>query len=69
MERRYDYGCALALAGKFEDALAEMLEVVRQDRWLERGRGTSPLLALFSFLGDRHPLTEEYRTKLARELY
>ncbi len=69
VERRYDYGCALALAGKFEDALAEMLEVVRRDRGWNEDAGRRALLALFSFLGDRHPLTEDYRTKLARELY
>jgi putative thioredoxin len=68
-ELRYDYGCALALEGKFEDALAEMIEVVRRDREWNDEAGRRALLAMFSFLGDRHALTEEFRTRLARELY
>jgi putative thioredoxin len=66
---RYDYGCALALAGSFEGALAEFLEVVRKDRELEDDGGRKAMVALFGVLGDGEPLTREYRTLLSRELF
>jgi putative thioredoxin len=66
---RYDYGCALALAGDVESALAEFLEVVRKDRKLEDDGGRKAMVALFGILGDDDPRTREYRSLLSRELY
>ena len=66
---RYDFGCALAVAGDFEGALAEMLEVVRADRGFEDDAGRRGMLALFSFLGDGHELTREYRGRLGAILF
>jgi putative thioredoxin len=66
---RWDYGRALALAGDFENALAELLEVVRRDRALEDDGGRRGMVALFAVLGDAHRWTREYRTLLSRELY
>jgi putative thioredoxin len=66
---RYDLGCALAIEGRFEDALSEFLAVVRQDRAFEDDAGRKAMVALFAFLGDRHALTNEFRGLLARELY
>jgi putative thioredoxin len=66
---RYDYGCALAVAGEFADALAEFLEVVRRDRKLEDDAGRKAMVAVFEILGDAAPLTREYRTLLSREIY
>lgn len=69
VEARYDFGCALATEGKFEDALAEFLEVVKQDRSFDEDAGRLAMLALFSFLGDQHSLSSVYRGLLARALY
>ena len=66
---RYDYGRALALAGEPEGALAEFLEVVRRDRKFEDDAGRKAMVALFGVLGDAHPATREFRTKLSRELF
>jgi putative thioredoxin len=66
---RYDYGCALAVVGDFENALAEFLEVVRRDRKLEDDGGRKAMVAIFAMLGDSAPLTREYRTLLSREIY
>ena len=66
---RLDYGCALAVAGDFENALAEFLEVVRRDRKLEDDGGRKAMVAIFGILGDSAPLTREYRTLLSREIY
>lgn len=69
VRHRFDYGCALALEGNFRDALAEFLEVVRRDRSFEEDAGREAMLALFSFLGDRHELTNEFRAQLGRVLF
>lgn len=66
---RYDYGCALAVAGDFGNALAEFLEVVRRDRKFDDDAGRKAMVAIFSILGDAAPLTREYRTLLSREIY
>jgi len=66
---RYDFGCALAVSGNLEGALAEFLEVVRRDRSHEDDGGRKGMLAVFALLGDQHPVTKEYRDKLSAELF
>ncbi|MFN8177102.1 MAG: tetratricopeptide repeat protein [bacterium] len=66
---RYEYGCALAVDGDFEDALAEFLEVVRRDRKYEDDAGRTAMIAVFTILGDANSVTGEYRTLLSRELF
>ncbi|MGQ0720990.1 MAG: tetratricopeptide repeat protein [Candidatus Eiseniibacteriota bacterium] len=66
---RYDFGCALAVGGDFEGALAEFLEVTRRDRRLEDDGGRKAMLAVFALLGDEHELTREFRGRLSVELF
>jgi putative thioredoxin len=66
---RYAFGCALAVAGDFAGALAEFLEVVRLDRSFEEDAGRRAMLAIFTFLGDAHDLTREFRGKLSGVLF
>jgi putative thioredoxin len=66
---RYEYGCALAVDGDFENALAELLEVVRMDRKFEDDAGRTAMIAVFGVLGDESPVTREYRSLLSRELF
>jgi putative thioredoxin len=66
---RYELGCALAIAGDFEGALGEFLEVVRHDRGYEDDAGRRAMIAVFGLLGDRHPLTGEWRSRLSSLLF
>jgi putative thioredoxin len=66
---RYDLGCALAVGGDFEGALAEFLEVVRRDRGFENDAGRVGMLSLFALLGDDHELTREFRGQLSSLLF
>ena len=68
-EARFDFGCALAVAGNFEGGLAEFLEVVRRDRSFEEDAGRKAMVALFSILGDEDSLTVDFRHRLSMELY
>ena len=66
---RHDLGCALAIAGAFDGALAEFLEVVRRDRAYGDDAGRLAMLAVFGLLGHDHPLTGDWRGKLASILF
>jgi putative thioredoxin len=66
---RFDLGCALALRGEFEDALAEFLAVVQLDRAFEDDAGRRAMLALFALLGDGHELTRTFRDRLSATLF
>ncbi len=66
---RYELGCALALAGDAERALAEFLEVVRRDRSFDDDAGRRAMVALFGVVGDDATATREYRARLSREIF
>jgi putative thioredoxin len=66
---RLDLGRTLAALGKHEDALAELLDVVRRDRHFADDGARKAMVDLFAVLGPDHPLTERYRNDLAKALF
>ena len=60
---------ALAAAGRNEEALEELLEAVRLDPEHEDGAARRRFIDLLDVLGSEHPLTSEYRRRLAGVLY
>lgn len=65
---RLRLGRALAAAGRYEEAAAELLEVVGSGGE-ERDAAREQLLDIFRILGDEHPLVGESRRRLASALY
>ena len=62
-------GRFLASRGDYAAALRHLLTAVERDKNLHDGAARTAMLAIFDILGPDHPLTLEYRRKLASALY
>ena len=68
-QRRFELGCALAAAGKYPEALEQLLAAAERDPQLARARVRELMVKIFYVIGARSPLADEYRDKLSRLLY
>ena len=66
---RLELARLLAAKEDYEPALRQMLEIIQRDRAFEDEAGRKAMLDVFNVLGPRHPLTETYRSELARVLF
>lgn len=70
-----DLGARMALAsclaetGRYREALEEFLAVVARDKHYREDSARKAMLAVFSLIGERSDLAEEFRGRLARTLY
>jgi len=68
-QRRLDYAIALAAHGKSEEAIGELLEIVRSDRNWNEGAARKQLLTVFEALGAADPAVQNGRRKLSSLLF
>lgn len=66
---RMSLASCLAATGQYREALEEFLAVVARDKHYREDSARKAMLAVFSLVGERSDLAEEFRGRLARTLY
>jgi putative thioredoxin len=69
LDARLALGRVLAAKGRHEEALGELLEVVRRDPRHADQAARKAMLDVFEVLGPRHEIAERFRAQLAQALF
>ena len=66
---RYEVGCILAAAGRYPEALENLLSAAEADRKLGAAEVREAMVKIFQIIGTRSELADQYRDRLTRVLY
>jgi putative thioredoxin len=69
LEAKFGLAHVLAAKGAYEDALRQYLDIVKTDRTFRDDGARKGMIQIFDALGSEDPLTDKYRTELAKVLF
>jgi len=69
LDARFGLACCLASSGQYREALEEFLTVIARNKRHRDEAARKAMLAIFSLIGERSEMADEYRSRLARTLY
>lgn len=69
LSARITLASCLVASGQYRKALEEFLAVIVSDKHYRKDSARKAMLAIFSLIGERSDLAEEFRKRLARALY
>ncbi len=69
LQTRYDYACALFAAGNAEQAIDQLIEIIKTEREWNNDAARQQLFKIFAALGQMNPVTVTGRRKLSSLLF
>ena len=69
LEARYQLSTLQVLAGEYEEAMEQLLEVLKRDRAFRDDAGRKGLIEVFNLLGNSGPLVKRYRRMMASAMH